>query len=589
MEVRRIFDIIRYQNEKYPLEVSIAGKEKGEWIGYSTQDFIHQAEFMSLGLLELGIKAGDMVANISNNRPEWNLLDYGLLQIGAVHVPIYPTITEDDYIYVLNDSNCKYVFVSDQDLYEKMQRIKLKVPNLIDVFTYDKIDGARYWHEVIDMADESRHGELEKMMDAVDPQDLATLIYTSGTTGNPKGVMLTHNNMVSNVKASFPRVPCKPYEKCLSFLPLCHSFERMLTYLYMYVGVSIYYAQSIESIGEDLKEVKPHIFSTVPRLLEKVYDKIVTKGRELTGIKKSLFFWALGLGKKYDVNKSGGPLYNAQLSLANRLIFSKWREALGGNVNVIVSGAAALQVRLARVFWAAQINVLEGYGLTETSPVIAVNDLPGSRVAFGTVGPVLENVECKIAEDGEICVKGPNVMRGYYNAPEKTKEVIDDDGWFHTGDIGIIDEMGCLKITDRKKEIFKTSGGKYIAPQQSENLLKESSFIEQVMVLGEGEKYPAAFITPAWDVLEEWAQRKGHNYSDRDELVSKSEVMDHYRIICERYNKRLGKWEQIKKFEILNTEWSIEGKELTPTMKLKRRVIMEKHGDAYRRIYQIED
>lgn len=584
-KVNRLFDIIHHQKEKHNLDVAFANKEKnGEWKTYSTQDAIDQANQVSLGLLALGLKPGDKVGIISNNRPEWNFIDYGSLQIGCVDVPIYPTITEEQYTFILNHAEVKVIFVSSEELYEKIQRVIKKVEGVQAVFTFDEVEGARHWSEVKEMGKDSDLAEVEKLKANVKSSDLATLIYTSGTTGDPKGVMLSHDNIISNILASMPRVPNGAGEKCLSFLPLCHIFERMLTYLYALRCISIYYAESMDTIGDNLKEVQPHVFSTVPRLLEKVYDKIVAKGNDLTGVKKKLFFWALKLGNQYEM--SGKSFwYKTQLKLANKLIFSKWREALGNNVKVIVSGAAALQPRLARVFWAAQIHVLEGYGLTETSPVIAVNYLTKGLVGFGTVGPKLDNVEVKIAEDGEICARGPNIMMGYYKNPEKTKEVIDEEGWFHTGDIGEFDSKSLLKITDRKKEMFKTSGGKYIAPQQTENKFKESTFIEQLMVVGEGEKFPAAMITPAWEVLENWCKENDISTSSRENMVNDEKIKAKYMEICQEFNKGFGHWEQIKKIELLPVEWTIEGKEMTPTLKLKRKIILEKYRDAYQRIY----
>lgn len=492
MEITRIFDLLDYQNSKNPKEDCLSNKIDRRWKAYSTQDVMNISDRVSLGLVKHGLGKDDKVAIISQNRPEWMFADFGIQKIGAVSVPMYPTITEQDYNFIFKDADVKIVFVSTEELYHKVKRSLHDVNGIIEIYTFDKVAEAKHWSELTDWVKNDDPSALDPMKAAVNPEDLLTLIYTSGTTGSPKGVMLTHNNLVSNFTDSTPVVPVNHTAKALSFLPLCHIFERMITYLYFRIGVSIYYAESMETIADNLKEVKPQIFTTVPRLLEKVYDKIVAKGNDLKGIKKSLFFWALDLGLRFDPRIDKGWWYNFQLKIANKLIFSKWREALGGNVIAIVSGGAALQPRLARVFWSAQVMVMEGYGLTETSPVISVNFPDPKNCYIGTTGKVLNNVTVKIAEDGEILCKGPNVMKGYYKRPDLTAEVITPDGWFHTGDIGELVEGKFLKITDRKKEMFKTSGGKYVAPQLIENKLKESIFIEQVMVIGDGRKYPAA-------------------------------------------------------------------------------------------------
>jgi len=586
MKVSRIFELPYYQLEHFPQNDSLAAKENGSWTKYSTQDFIDNATNISYGLLSLGINKDDKVAIISNNRPEWNFVDIGILQIGAINVPIYPTISESDYKFILNDAEVKIVFVSDEDLYQKIQNIKADVPNIQEVYTFNEVNDAKNWKEVLEAGKSyDNKDSLIALKDSVTPEDLATLIYTSGTTGTPKGVMLTHNNLVSNFSAIDPLPHAEPGDKALSFLPLCHVYERALTYMYMMGGIRIYYAETMESIGENLKEVKPTIFTSVPRLLEKVYDKIVAKGSELTGIKKKLFFWALNLGLRYDHFGKNGWWYEFQLSIANKIIFNKWREALGGNVQNIVSGGAALQVRLARVFWAAQIPVLEGYGLTETSPVIAVSNFKPAGRKFGTVGPVLEGIEVKIAEDGEILCKGPNVMKGYYKRDDLTKEVIDEDGWFHTGDIGVLEDGKYLKITDRKKEIFKTSGGKYIAPLPLESKFKESLFIEQIMVVGEGQKFAAALIYPSFDNLKNWCEKNGVSYSSNEEVIKDEKVLSQFDSELEIYNAEFGNWETIKKFELVSDEWTPESGLLTPTLKLKRKVIMEKYKDLVDNIY----
>jgi long-chain acyl-CoA synthetase len=582
----RVPDLLSRYKELYNKEDALACKIDGNWRKYHIDEYISIVNDISYALIHAGIKAGDKVAIVSPNRPEWNFIDMGIAQIGAVSVPIYPTISEADYKYIMNDAEVRIAFLSDAGLFEKVSNIKSEVASLQEIYTFDQVTGANHWTVFQSKgAANPNPYKCKEMLDAVKPEDLLTLIYTSGTTGTPKGVMLSHNNIMSNVTAAEKVCPVKSNHRILSFLPLSHIFERMLIYMYQYVGASIYYAESMETIGDNLKEVKPFAFSTVPRLLEKVYDKIVGKGHELSGIKKMLFFWALKLGLRYELDGKNGWWYEFQLMLANKIIFSKWREALGGEIGVIVSGAAALQPRLARVFTAAKINVLEGYGLTETSPVICVNRLdPGGR-KFGTVGKTIDDVEIKIAEDGEILCKGPNVMMGYYNRPDLTAEVI-KNGWFHTGDIGVIEDGKYLKITDRKKEIFKTSGGKYVAPQVLENKYKESMFIEQVMVIGEGKKHPAAFIVPSYAYLEEWAKDKEITFSDRADLIANPKVIARFQEEIDKYNKNFGHYEQVKKFEIMLNEWGIDSGELTPTLKLKRKVIMEKYAHLVNKIYE---
>lgn len=584
MKATRLIDLLQHQLNTHPLNVCLAGKSSNGWKTYSTQEVIDIVNKLSYGLIKLGIKAGDKIANISINRPEWNFIDLAVLQIGAIHVPIYPTITAEDYKFIFNDAAVKLAFVGSAEIYNRVASIKNNTKSLEYIYSYDKIDHLQIWSELLSEPTSDLDATLKQRMDAVQSEHLATLIYTSGTTGNPKGVMLSHKNIIENLKGSQPRVPVKSGEKALSFLPLCHIFERMITYLYMSLSIEIWYAENMETIGDNLKEVKPNVFSTVPRLLEKVYDKIVGKGQELSGIKKALFFWALNLGLQYELGGKNGWWYEKKLSIANKIIFSKWREALGGNVRAIVTGAAALQPRLARVFWAAQIPVLEGYGLTETSPVIAVNYFETLECKFGSVGTPLQNVTVKLAEDGEILCKGDNVMMGYYNRPDLTAEVIDSDGWFHTGDVGVF-EGKYLKITDRKKEIFKTSGGKYIAPQPIENMLKESTLIEQAMVIGENEKFPAAFIVPSVDGVKAYCEHKQIPYVSHSEMLANKAIIDKIQREIDSFNTRLGNWEQIKKFELFSMPWSIDTGELTPTLKLKRKPIMKKYPLAYEKIY----
>ncbi|MFV8226022.1 AMP-dependent synthetase/ligase [Christiangramia aquimixticola] len=588
-EIKRLFDFPYYQLENHPLDVAFATKYDGSWKTLSTKQYIDQANAVSRGLLRLGIKPNDKIAVISSsNRTEWNVMDIGIMQLGAQNVPVYPTISEEDYEYVLNHSEATFCFVSDEEVLGKVNRIK-NTTSIKEVFSFDNIPGCKHWTDVVkEGEDKSNQAEVDKLKDAVTPQDLATLIYTSGTTGRPKGVMLTHENIVSNVLGSAPRVPFDTGTYvALSFLPVCHIFERMILYLYQYYSVSVYFAESIEKISDNLKEVKPHVITAVPRLLEKVYDKIIAKGTALGGIKQKLFYWAVELGLEYEPYGQNGWWYETKLNLARKLIFSKWKEGLGGNIELIVSGSAALQPRLARVFAAAQIPVMEGYGLTETSPVIAVNDERNHGFRIGTVGKVLDNVEVKIAEDGEILTKGPNVMKGYYKDEEKTREVLNGDGYFHTGDIGNIDKDGFLKITDRKKEMFKTSGGKYVAPQLIENTMKQSRFIEQIMVVGDGEKMPSALIQPNFEFIEEWAERKNIDIGDKSHaaIARNAAVIDRIQEEVEFYNEKFGKWERVKTFELTPDAWTIDDGHLTPTMKLKRRVIREKYKDLYEKLY----
>ena len=582
MYIKNLSDFYYHALNNQPKTDAFTQKENGKWVSLSSQELVDKAILFSRGLLDLGVKKGDRIAVISNNRIEWHLTDLAIQQIGAVNVPVYSNINPEDYNYILNDCGAKLVFLSDEEILNKIKQVKDKIPSLEKIYTFNSIKGESHYTELLKSTSTE---DIEQLRNSVGGDDLATLIYTSGTTGNPKGVMLTHKNFISNVLASEPRLPIAKYQKALSFLPLCHVFERMLDYLYIYKSVSIYYAESMETIADNLKEIQPQLFATVPRLLEKVYDKIVAKGTDLTGIKKKLFFWALDLGLKYDPIIDQGFWYNFQLKLANKLIFSKWREALGGKVMAIVSGGAALQPRLARVFSAAQIPVLEGYGLTETSPVIGVNCLlPGGRM-IGTIGKPLENLDVRLAEDGEIIVKGPSIMKGYYNKPELTEEVIDEDGYFHTGDIGEF-VNGFLKITDRKKEIFKTSGGKYIAPQVMENKFKESRFIEQLMVIGEGERFPAAIIQPDFLFLEEWCKRKNIDCSNFSEVIKNQLVIDRIQEEVDFLNQGYPNYEQIKKFELVDTQWAIPSGELTPTLKLKRKFIFAKYQHLVDKIYR---
>jgi long-chain acyl-CoA synthetase len=585
MNVTRTFDLLDYCTKERPLDIAFSYKISGNWTKYNSSEYKEIATHLSYGFLQLGLKKDDKVVIISsNNRPEWNFVDMGLSQIGAVSVPVYPTSSEEDYKFIFNDAEAKYVIVSDKDLYEKVKRVLPSVPSIKDIYTFNDVSGAKNWKDIEKAGKANPTPEkLEECKKNVNADDLLTLIYTSGTTGTPKGVMLTHRNLVSNFITGASLTPFGYHDKALSFLPICHVFERMLVYMYQYVGVSVYYAESIDTIGDNIREVKPHTFTAVPRLIEKVYDKIVAGGSSKPALQKIIFNWAMKVAVDYDFNK--GAWYDFKHKIADKLVYSKIRENLGGNVICIVSGSAALQPRLQKFFWAAGLPVLEGYGLTETSPVIAVNLLGEGKTKFGTVGEVITGVEVKIAEDGEILVKGPNVMKGYYKRADLTEQTI-INGWFHTGDIGVFDGK-MLKITDRKKEMFKTSGGKYVCPQPIENKFKESPYIEQMMVIGENQKHASAYIVPAFALVKKWLKEQKIEPKNNQELIENKNVLKLIQDEVNKFNEQLGKVEQIKKFELIDHEWTTEGGELTPTLKPKRKIIMEKHENLFNKIYGI--
>lgn len=585
MDPKRLFDIPYHQLNRYPKQDSLASKINGSWVTVSTQEFIDSGMQVSKSLISCGIEPDDKIAIISNNRPEWNICDLGILMCGAINVPVYSTIAPKDYEFIFNDAEVKICFVSDEILLEKVLEIKDKVPSLTRLVSFKKLDGVEFFDDFKLLGKDVSTAEVEQRKSVIKEDQLATLIYTSGTTGNPKGVMLSHRNIVSNVEGCLDRLPATEHSKALSFLPLCHIYERMVLYLFMYRGVSIYYAESMETIGDNIREIKPNIFTAVPRLLEKVFDKIMAKGNELTGIKRSLFFWAVGLAEKWEPYGNNSIAYKIQYKIADKLIFSKWREALGGNVEAVASGSAALQPRLARIFNAAGITTLEGYGLTETSPVASVNCMDNRGFMIGTVGRALKNVEIKLAEDGEILIKGPNVMLGYYKRPDLTAEVMTKDGWFHTGDIGQFIDGQYLKITDRKKEIFKTSGGKYIAPQPMENRFKASPFIEQIMVIGENQKHPAALIVPDLTFVKEWCRQNGLSCDTYDSIASNEKVLARIMAEVEEINKEYGQFEQLKKIALCNRLWTVDGGELTAKLSLKRKEIMKIYATLVDKIY----
>ena len=581
----RLFEVPDHQLKNYPNSSMFVTKTAGIWVPISTSDFIDRTMNVARGLVSMGIQAGDRVAVASSNRLEWNILDIAVQKTGAILVPLYPNISENDYRFILNDCAAKICIVSNQELADKISNIRADVPSLEHLFSFDKLESVPHWSFIEEQRTHTEEELVLERMKHVKNEDLVTIIYTSGTTGNPKGVMLSHQNLLSNVGGCIEPIPADNNSRVLTFLPICHVYERMLHYLYMYLGCSVYFAESMDTIGENIKEVKPDVFSAVPRLIEKVFDKIMAKGEDLKGIKRGLFYWALNLAENYD-NVNTTTFFKIKLGIARKLIFSKWQEALGGNVKAIASGSAALQPRLARIFLAADSPILEGYGLTETSPVVSVNNFV-TGIRIGTVGALIDGVQVKIAADGEILVKGPNVMMGYYNNQEATNEVMDSDGWFHTGDIGEFQEGKYLKITDRKKEIFKPSGGKYIVPQAMENRFKESRFIEQIMVIGEGEKFPAAFVVPNFAFAKEWAHRHGLQFESmsNEEIIKQTAFIDRMDQEIAEINQGFGNWEQVKKIALLPAEFTIDGGELTPTLKLKRKKILEKYQEGYQKIF----
>ncbi|MGN0004110.1 MAG: AMP-dependent synthetase/ligase [Sphingobacterium composti] len=579
----RLFDYLKSNIDTAGRNLKLAKRENGGWKTYDKNEVIQIIDSISKGLVAKGIKKGDKVALMSGNRPEWNFVDFACNQLGVAIVPLYPTLSPQDLSYIVKDAEAKMLFVSNQELVFKVEKAVAENNLELEIYTLDEVPNQRHYSEIIEYG-KQQDTDLKPYNDAVQPDDLLTLIYTSGTTGKPKGVYLTHENIMSNVGACVPLLTDE-IKKALSFLPLCHIFERMVVYMYISKGVNIYYAENLDNIVVDINDVKPDVFTTVPRVLEKVYDKVIEKGKALTGIKKSLFFWAVELGHQYQEPKVNGAWYNFKLGIARKLIFSKWQQALGGNIKFIISGGAALQQRLARVFWAADIKVLEGYGLTETSPVIAVNSWDPDDVKFGSVGRVLKNLDVKIAEDGEILVKGPSITVGYYKNEEATKETIDSDGYLHTGDIGELTADGFLKITDRKKEIFKTAGGKYIAPQVMENKLMESVLIGQVMIVGENKKFPSALIVPAFEELEKYCKIKGISFDSRESLLKNPQILEKYQQEIDKANENFGHWEMVKKFVLLPKEWTIDNGELTPKLSLKRKIILQKHEDEINKLY----
>lgn len=587
-EVTRTFDILERYLREFPRKDALGGKKNGDWYIYSTKEYYDKAHQFALGLLAMGFEKGDKIATVTVNRPEWNFADMGMAMAGVVHVPIYPTIGDDEYKYILEHSDAKMLLAGDSKLFEKLNPIARTIPQISEVYTFEEVEGARNFEEILNLGESKKEvfsDKLQSLKNSIIPDDLATIIYTSGTTGIPKGVMLSQRNLVSNFLAHVKMHNLGNKHHVISFLPLCHVYERSVNYHFQYKGMGVYYVGNLSQIVTAIKEIKPHMFNSVPRLLEKVYDGLVAKGKELSGLKKTIYFWALRLTRHFEFNKKYGPLLSLKIKIADKLIYSKWREALGGNIVYIVSGGAALQPRIARVLGMAGMYNLEGYGLTETSPVIAVNNPAKGEMKVGTVGPVLEGFEVKIAPDGEILCKGPGVMMGYYKAPEMTSQVIDDNGWFHTGDIGVFEEGKYLKITDRKKEIFKLSGGKYIAPQMIENKLKTSNFIEQAMVIGSNEKFASALISPNFQLLHDWCSQNKIHYRDNLELIKIPQVVEKIQKEVNAINKSLGAHEQISRVRLVHEEWSPSTGELSPTLKLRRNMLAVKYQHLIQEIY----
>ncbi|SFE64201.1 AMP-dependent synthetase/ligase [Thermophagus xiamenensis] len=589
MRITRTFDLLENLRQNHNKSDILATKRDGNWIKFSADDYSRNAKNFAYGLLALGFKKGDKIATISNNRPEWNFVDMGMAMAGVVHVPVYPTLGEDDFKHILSHSDAKMLIVADLGTYRRLQPIARKISKLKKVYTFNYYEGIPHWSEISKEGEDAKmkyKEKLQKISESIKPDDLLTIIYTSGTTGLPKGVMLSHRNILSNVEGVFNLYPLGPDDRILSFLPLCHVYERMVNYLFQWKGCGIYYAENLGTIAQNLAEVRASAFVTVPRVMERIYDRIVSKGEDLRGIKRRIFFMALKIGERYRVNGKHGPWYGLRLWIARKLVFAKWQQTFGGKLKFVISGGAALQPRLSRLFFAAGIPLMEGYGMTETSPVIAANHLsePNSLL-IGTVGPVLKNIQVKIDDDGEILVKGPSVMMGYYKDKKNTAEVLDKDGWLHTGDIGTFEKGKFLKITDRKKEMFKTSSGKYIAPQAIENILKESFFIEQAMVVGENEKFASALISPNFEYLHVWANDRHIHFRDNQELIRHPDVLKVFQKEVEKYNKQLGRTEQIKRFRLVHEEWSPATGELSPTLKLRRRVIYNKYANLLREIY----
>jgi long-chain acyl-CoA synthetase len=588
MNLTRTFDLLDRYKQNFQKEDALCFKQNGVWIKYSSKEYAEYSSNFCYGLYELGYRKGDKIVTVANNRPEWNFIDTGMSMLGIVHVPLFTSLNTTEYEYVIENSGARMIIISDRKLYKCVSPVFNCRGFSAKIYTFDEVEGARSWLEIIErgkLCSERTRLEIETIKNQISPEDFATLIYTSGTTGKPKGVMLSHKNLVSNFISAAAVFNLNPTDKYLSILPLCHVGGRLGNYQTQYSGASIYYAENMGSIAANMLEIKPDGFDAVPRVLEKFYDVIISKGKKLTGIKKLLFFQAVTLGLKYKPFGENGWFYEKKLKIADKLIFSKWRAALGGNVRIVGCGGASLQPRLERIFWAAGIKIINMYGLTETSPIITINRTDKGGVKLGSVGTVIEGVELKIAEDGEILCKGPNVMIGYFNEPALTKSVFDNDGWFHTGDIGYLDENRFLMVTDRKKEIFKLSNGKFIAPQLIENKFKESIIIDQIMVVGESEKFASALISPNFKYFDEWKQANRISFSDPDEMIQLPEVTSVFNTEIGVINKKLSPPERINRFRLVPDEWSTATGELSPTLKLRRQYISNKYKNILDQIY----
>jgi len=590
MTPTRTFDLLERALKLFPGNNALAEKMDGNWKFYTWEQYNEIAHQFAYGLLEMGFKKGDKIVTVTNNRPQWNFMDMGMSMAGVVHVPVYTSMNEEEYQYILKHSDARMVIVADQKLHELIHPISKKVKNVEHYFTIDEIQGASRWLELVEKGKAAGEESQQKVIgikEGILPQDLVSLIYTSGTTGVSKGVMLSHENLLRNALAAAEVFQLTPQDRYLSIIPVCHVGGRMASYQTQYAGACIYFAESMGTIAMNLREIKATGFDAVPRILEKIYDNVIAKGRSLTGVKKRMFFWAVKLGLRYEPHGQKGWLYYRKLRIADKLIFSKWREALGGEAKLVGCGGASLQPRLERIFWASGLKIINMYGLTETSPIITINRLEKSGCLLGSVGTLIDGVELKIADDGEVLCKGHNVMLGYYKDEKLTKEVIDDQGWFHTGDVGHLEEGKFLKITDRKKEIFKLSSGKFVAPQPIENKMKESAFIDQIMVVGEHEKFASALLVPDFKYLKEWCMARELSACDeRDKIICLPEILAAFNEEVARINKSLSDWERINRFRIVTDEWSPVSGELSASLKLKRKVVMDKYPELLDSIYR---
>lgn len=588
MEISRLFEIPEYQAAHYPNPRALLRRSRDNWHPVSVEELLKQVNLISRGLYAMGLRAGDKIATICPNRPEWNILDLGMMQIGVVNVPVYPTLSEREYSYIFSHSEVKMIVVGNEELYLRVKDVDIAGVRP-EIFCIEPLTGVRHWQEIVLRAEDTDPKVIEEVKEKIDPDQLATIIYTSGTTGEPKGVMLSHRNIISNILSIVQLLPVTHEHRVLSFLPMSHIFERMVVYTYLFLGCSIHYEEDLDRLMLSMQEVKPHFFATVPRLLEKIYENMLARGYEMSGLGRRMYFWAMNIGLRYQVDIDQGWRYRWRLAIARRFVFKKWLKAFGGEMIGLVTGAVALPPKLCKIFSAAGIRVREGYGQTESSPVISFNRFEPGGTLEGTVGIPVPGVEVKIAADGEICVRGPNVMLGYYKNPDATKAAIDEEGWLHTGDVGTIVRGRFIKLTDRIKELFKTSGGKYVAPQPIENRFRDSAFIDHILVVGAEKKFVAAIISPAFPALEQWITERGISVGSRDAMLRNLAVQELFQGICEEYNQEFSKIEKIKKFELVADTWSVDSGELTATQKLKRRVLLEKYRDLIESIYHADE